>query len=287
VDGRRGGVQTGGLISSSGWPRLASDPGSDHMVKVRKDEDVYQLMVETILDRAILMLDANGRVSTWNAGAEQISGYKKKDILGQHFSLFYTEEDSQSGKPEQELHAATARDRFEDQGWRLRKDGSRYWADVVITPMRDESGDLAGFLMLIRDLTDQRNREQELRRSRERFQRAVESAPNAMVMVNRSGRIEMVNLQAEWVFGYSRDELLGRPIEMLIPSRYRGRHREHRMSFFANSTPRPMGVGLDLYALRKVGSEFPVEIGLNPIETDEGAMELCGKVGDDGVKQAA
>jgi PAS domain S-box-containing protein len=248
------------------------------MIQVRKDEDVYRLMVESILDRAILMLDVNGRVSTWNAGAEQISGYKKKDILGQHFSLFYTEEDSQRGKPEQELLVATARDRFEDQGWRLRKDGSRYWAHVVITVMRDQSGDLAGFLMLIRDLTDQRNREQELRRSRERFQRAVESAPNAMVMINRSGRIELANLQAECVFGYSRDELLGRPIEMLIPARFRRRHPEHRMSFFANSTPRPMGVGLDLYALRKDGSEFPVEIGLNPIETDEGAMVLAAIV---------
>jgi phosphoserine phosphatase RsbU/P len=248
------------------------------MIEARKDEDVYRLMVESILDRAILMLDVNGRVSTWNAGAEQISGYKKKDILGQHFSLFYTEEDSQRGKPEQELLVATARDRFEDQGWRLRKDGSRYWAHVVITVMRDQSGDLAGFLMLIRDLTDQRNREQELRRSRERFQRAVESAPNAMVMINRSGRIELANLQAECVFGYSRDELLGRPIEMLIPARFRRRHPEHRMSFFANSTPRPMGVGLDLYALRKDGSEFPVEIGLNPIETDEGAMVLAAIV---------
>ena len=208
----------------------------------------------------------------------EIIGYKKKEILDQHFSQLYTEEDARKGKPEQELLAAAAQDRFEDQGWRLREDGSRYWAQVTITAMRDETGDLAGFLTLIRDLTDQRNKEKELRRSHERFQRAVEAAPNAMVMVNRSGRIEMVNLQAECVFGYSRDELLGRPIEMLIPPRYRRHHHEHRMSFFANPTPRPMGVGLDLYALKKDGAEFPVEIGLNPIETDQGPVVLAAIV---------
>jgi PAS domain S-box-containing protein len=152
------------------------------MIQVRKNDDVYPLMVEAILDRAIFVLDANGRVSTWNAGAEQIIGYKQKDIFGQHFSLFYTEEDAQRGKPEQELLAAVSQDWFEEQGWRLRKDRSRYWAHVVISAMRDETGNLVGFLTLIRDLTDQRNREKELRRGHERFQHAVESAPNAMVI---------------------------------------------------------------------------------------------------------
>jgi len=248
------------------------------MIQVRKNDDLYRLIVEAILDCAIFMLDVNGRVFTWNAGARRIIGYKKKEILDQHFSLLYTDEDAQKGKPEQELLAAAAQDRFEGQGWRLRKDGSRYWAHVAISPVRDETGDIAGFVTLIRDLTDQRNREKELRRSHERFQRAVESAPNAMAMVDRSGRIEMVNLQAECVFGYSRDELLGRPIEMLIPAQRRGRHREHRMSFFANPSPRPMGLGMDLYALRKDGSEFPVEIGLNPIETDHGPVVLAAIV---------
>jgi sigma-B regulation protein RsbU (phosphoserine phosphatase) len=248
------------------------------MVQVRKHDDAYRLVVETILDCAIFMLDANGRVFSWNAGAERIKGYSTKDILGRHFALFYPREDAQRGKPEQELLAAATQNRFEDQGWRIRKDGSRFWAHVAITAMRDEAGDLTGFVTLTRDLTDQRNRENELWRSHERFQRAVESAPNAMVMVDRAGRIEMLNLQTEVVFGYSRDELLGRPIEVLIPARFRGRHPEHRMSFFANPKPRPMGVGMELYALRKDGSEFPIEIGLNPIETNEGAMVLAAIV---------
>ena len=179
-------------------------PGGNHMIQVRQSDHLYRLMVKTILDCAIFMLDVDGRVFTWNGGAEGITGYNDTVILGQHFSLFYTEEDVQGGKPEQELLAAAAQHRLEDQGWRLRKDGSRYWAHVAITAMRDETGNLTGFVVLIRDLTDQRNTEKELRRSGERFQRAVESAPNAMVMVNRSGRIETMNLQAECAFAIRR-----------------------------------------------------------------------------------
>jgi PAS domain S-box-containing protein len=115
-------------------------------------------------------------------------------------------------------------------------------------------------------------------KSEEPFRQVVESAPNAMVMVNRGGRIEMVNAQAERVFGYARAELLGRPVEMLVPKRFRGRHPGMRGSFFSAPRSRPMGAGRDLYALRKDGSEFPVEIGLNPIETDEGTMVLSAIV---------
>jgi two-component system, sensor histidine kinase PdtaS len=120
--------------------------------------------------------------------------------------------------------------------------------------------------------------EQALRKSEERFRHVVESAPNAMVMINRAGVIEMVNAQAERVFGYARAELLGQSVEMLVPERFRGRHPGMRGSFFADPRSRPMGAGRDLYALRKDGSEFPVEIGLNPIETDEGTMVLSAIV---------
>jgi PAS domain S-box-containing protein len=110
------------------------------------------------------------------------------------------------------------------------------------------------------------------------FRQVVESAPNAIVMIGPTGLIEMVNAQTERVFGYTRDELLGKPIEMLVPERYRPNHPELRKSFFADPVSRPMGAGRDLYGLKKDGSEFPVEIGLNPIETDEGTMVLSAIV---------
>jgi PAS domain S-box-containing protein len=120
--------------------------------------------------------------------------------------------------------------------------------------------------------------EQALRKSEERFRQVVEAAPNAMVMVNVAGRIEMVNAQAERVFGYSRDELLGQPVEMLVPDRFRVGHPALRHVFFTHPVARPMGAGRDLYARRKDGSEFAVEIGLNPIETEDGAMVLSAIV---------
>ena len=123
----------------------------------------------------------------------------------------------------------------------------------------------------------QRNR-LALQRSEVGFRQVVESAPNAIVMSGPTGRIEMVNAQTERVFGYTRDELLGKPIEMLVPERYRPNHPELRKSFFADPVSRPMGAGRDLYGLKKDGSEFPVDIGLNPIETDEGTMVLSAIV---------
>src|SRR5579863_8670233 len=124
----------------------------------------------------------------------------------------------------------------------------------------------------------EQNVEQALRRSEERLRRVVEAAPNALVMINAGGKIEMVNAQAERVFGYSRSEILGQPVEMLVPERFRGGHPDLRASFFADPGTRPMGAGRDLFGLRKDGSEFPVEIGLNPIETEEGTMVLSAIV---------
>jgi PAS domain S-box-containing protein len=117
-----------------------------------------------------------------------------------------------------------------------------------------------------------------LQRSEERFRRVVESAPNAIVMIGHTGLIEMVNAEAERVFGYTRNELLGKPVEMLVPERHRSKHPELRASFFADAVPRPMGAGRDLYGLRRDGSEFPVEIGLNSIQTEEGTMVLSAIV---------
>jgi PAS domain S-box-containing protein len=124
----------------------------------------------------------------------------------------------------------------------------------------------------------QRDIERALEKSEARFRQVVESAPNAMVMINGAGLIEMVNAQAEMVFGYSRGELLGQPVEMLVPERFRGHHPELRHAFFGDPRSRPMGAGRDLYGLRKDASEFPVEIGLNPIETEEGPMVLSAIV---------
>jgi PAS domain S-box-containing protein len=216
------------------------------------------------------MLDRNGYVVNWNSGAERTKGYTENEIVGQYFAVFYTPEDQAAGHPEQALQAAAIQGAYREEGWRVRKDGQRFWARVVLEAIHDEQNQLLGFIDVTHDISARR-------RDEERFRRVVESAPNAIVMVNSAGVIDMVNAQAESLFGYARSELLGKPIELLMPERFRHRHPGLRQLFLTDPRSRYMA-GRDLFAVRKDGSEFPVEIGLNPIETDEGLMVLSSIV---------
>jgi PAS domain S-box-containing protein len=127
-----------------------------HEEEVRQNEEHFRLMVEAVQDYAIFMLDPDGRVASWNAGAERIKGYRPSEIIGQHFSRFYPPDSVARGWPDEELERARATGRFEDEGWRIRKDGSRFWANVVITAVHDPSGQLRGFTKITRDLTERR-----------------------------------------------------------------------------------------------------------------------------------
>ncbi|HEX3105771.1 MAG TPA: PAS domain S-box protein [Terriglobales bacterium] len=138
-----------------------------------QSEQRFRLFVEAVRDYAIFMLDPSGRITTWNNGAERIKGYKPWEIIGQHFSVFYPEEDLKSRKPWHELEVAAEEGRFEDEGWRLRKDGTRFWANVIITAIKDESGRLLGFGKVTRDLTEKRRAHQELERAHQHLQKEV------------------------------------------------------------------------------------------------------------------
>jgi PAS domain S-box-containing protein len=132
-------------------------------IALHRSEDRFRLMAEAVQDYAIFMLDPEGYISTWNRGAERIKGYKAAEIIGQHFECFYPEEDVRAGKPRMELKVAVEQGRFEDEGWRRRKDGSEFWANVIITPVRDETNELIGFAKVTRDITDRMQKEKSLR----------------------------------------------------------------------------------------------------------------------------
>jgi PAS domain S-box-containing protein len=138
---------------------------------LRRSEHTFQLLVESIQDYAVFMLDPDGRVATWNGGAERIKGYAAQEIIGQHFSVFYQPEDVAQGKPRWELEIAEREGRHEDEGWRVRKDGTRFWANVAISAMRDGHGALMGFAKVTRDLTERRRVEQALTRSNQELER--------------------------------------------------------------------------------------------------------------------
>jgi len=231
-----------------------------------ESEGRFRSMMAAVKDYAIFMLDPLGHVSSWNTGAERIKGYRAEEILGQHFSRFYLQQDIAIGKPEAELKTAIAVGQVEDEGWRIRKDGSRFWANVIITAVRDDSGNLLGFAKVTRDLTDRKRTEDALRESEAHARTLFEFSPDAVLVSDSEGRITAANARIETVFGYRRDELLGRSVDSLIPQRFRIVHPKHRAEYAAEPRMRPMGVGLELYALRKDGTEFPVDIMLGTIE---------------------
>lgn len=231
------------------------------------DDACYRWLVSEVIDYGLVMLDPAGYIQSWNRGAETITGYQPDQVIGQHCAVLYPTEYQASQKPQKDLEQARQAGRFRSEDWRLRLDGSVFLAEIVLTPLLDQRGQLRAYALLLRDITVQQ-------RVEDRFQRVVEYSPSAMVMVNPSGLIEMVNTQTERMFGYSRAEILGQTVECLLPNRFRQQHPAMRQAFFHHPSPRPMGAGRELYGLHRDGSEFPIEIGLNPIETDAGMMVL-------------
>jgi PAS domain S-box-containing protein len=174
-------------------------------------EDRFQLLVEAVVDYGIFMLDPEGHVVSWNSGAANLKGWQRDEIVGQHFSVFYPKEVAASGWPEEELRRAKQLGRFEDEGWRIRKDGTRFWANVIITALYDRTGELTGFAKITRDLTERRQHEEELRESEARFRLLVESVRDyAIFMLDVNGNVRSWNAGAQALKGYSADELIGR-----------------------------------------------------------------------------
>ena len=182
------------------------------------EQERVRTIAESVQDHGLFMIDAQGVVTTWNSGAERQKGYTAEEIIGKNFSCFYTPEDVFAGKPQEAIRTALEVGQFEDQGWRVRKDGSRFWAQVVMRPVRDGEGNLRGFSKITHDLTQSRTMEM-------RYQTLLEAAPDAIVIVNRQGEIEFANSQMERLFGYTRLEIHGKSVDSLVPARVPGYSR--------------------------------------------------------------
>jgi len=185
---------------------------SEECGKIRdlSEEQRFQLLVTGITDYAIYMLNPEGIVSSWNAGAERFKGYAAHEIIGQHFSLFYTEEDRRSGKPTRALQTAREQGKFEDEGWRVRRDGTRFWASVVVDPIWGPSGELIGFAKITRDITERKAAEEALRESEDRFRLLVQSVTDyAIYMISPTGVVTNWNAGGERIKGYKQEEIVG------------------------------------------------------------------------------
>jgi PAS domain S-box-containing protein len=188
-------------------------------VQLRQSEERFRLLVSGVKDYAIFMLDPDGHVATWNAGARQIKGYEANEIIGSHFSRFYPPEAIKRNLPATELQGAMMQGRFEDEGWRIRKDGSRFWANVIITAVRNSAGQLIGYSKITRDLTERREHEEALRQSEERFRLLVDGVTEyAIMMLDAEGFVASWNAGAERIKGYKSREILGKHISYFYPA---------------------------------------------------------------------
>ena len=233
---------------------------------LRRSEERFRLLVEGVEDYAIFMLDPAGCVLSWNAGAERNTGYRAEEIIGEHFSAFYTKEDAERGHPEEELRIAAEQGGYEEEGLGVRKDGSRFWASVVITALRDERDELRGFSKIVRDITVRRQTEEALRESEERKTAIMEAALECIITIDHAGLILDFNPAAEQTFGYRRDEVLGQELaRMIIPPSLRDSHRNGMARYLATGEGPVLNRRSELPGMRADGTEFPVELTIVPI----------------------
>ena len=238
-------------------------------IALQNSEQRFRLLVETVQDYAIFMLDPEGRVTSWNSGAQRIKGYAASEIIGQHFSRFYPAEDLRAGKPEMELAIAAEEGRIEDEGWRLRKDGSKFWANVTITAVHDHSGKLIGFAKVTRDVTERMRAAQQLRESEERYRTVAETATDAIVSIDDHSCIQFVNPATSRIFGFQASELIGQPLTMLMSQRLRDQHFQGLEQYMRSGIRRLNWTGAELIGRRKHGEEFPVEVSFGEVTSGE------------------
>jgi PAS domain S-box-containing protein len=236
----------------------------------------FRVLVDSVIDYGIFMLDAQGRVRTWNAGAEQIQGYRADEIVGQHVSLFYPPEDVAEGKCDEELRIARDKGRFEQEGWRIRKDGARFWANAVITPIRDHNRTLIGYAKVTRDLTERRKAEEELKTTEDRLRLLIASVKDyAIFVLDPSGNVATWNPGAERLKGYSADEIIGRHFSTFYPREDVDAGKCEMELEGARAAGRFEDEG---WRLRKDGTRFWANVIITPLREADGTLVGYAKV---------
>jgi PAS domain S-box-containing protein len=232
------------------------------------EETKYRLLIDAIVDYAIYMLDIDGLVSSWNSGAQRSTGYDTADILGKHFSLLYGDEDRLARRPEEHLLIARTEGRFETESWHVRKDGTQYWASVVIDPVRTDDGTLIGYAKITRDLTEREKDKNRLRHSEEQFRRLVQGVEDyAIYMLDTQGLVSSWNSGAQRIKGYTSDEIIGQSFSLFYTLDDRAKHEPARALRIATETGRFENEG---WRLRKDGSSFWAHVVIDRILDDDG-----------------
>jgi len=252
-------VAAGWIVQrNTSWREIAEEA-------LQESERKYRALIQGIREYAIYMLGPQGEIRTWNPGAEQMTGCTPEEAIGQNFSRFFPPDDIALGRPQEILRLAAANGDYEEQGARMRKDKSRFQVRANFTASRDSAGKLRGFSVISRDLTE--NSESDTK-----YRGLLEAAPDAMVVVDQSGGIVLLNVQAEKQFGYRRHELLGQKVTNIIPVGFAERLIADDLRSTEDALAQQIGTGIELIGLRKDGGEFPIEIMLSPLVSAEGTL---------------
>jgi PAS domain S-box-containing protein len=248
-------------------------------IDLRKSEERYRLMVEGVKDYAIFMLDTTGHICTWNDGARRIKGYAPNEIIGKHFSIFYTAEDLEDGKPPRELKIAIETGKYEEEGWRIRKNGSLFWASVVITALFNEQNKLIGFSKVTRDLTERKENEEVLRQSEERYRSLVEQVTDyGIFLMDEKGRIVSWNEGARRIAGYEASEIIGKYFSIFYPEEDILNGKPAHELKVARTEGKYEEEG---WRVRKDGSLFWASVVITAVYNSEGALIGYSKVNRD------
>jgi PAS domain S-box-containing protein len=234
----------------------------------RMSEQRFQLLIDSVTDYAIYMLDPDGTVVSWNSGARRFKGYEADEIIGRNFSAFFSEEDRSAGLPQRALETAAREGRFEAEGWRYRKDGTRFWANAVLDPIRGDDGELLGFAKITRDITERREAEQELYASEQRFRMLVQGVTDyAIYMLDTDGRVTNWNAGAQAIKGYSADEIVGQHFSRFYTAEDREREEPKRA---LETALREGKYEKEAERCRKDGTRFFAHVVIDPIYDDSG-----------------
>lgn len=247
-----------------------SEPSGAQSIAGMRDE--LALLIDGATNYAIYLLDPDGRVTIWNRGAERIKGWTAAEIVGRDFAIFYPADEVAAGKPQSDLARATALGRFEEESWRLRKDGSEFLASVTMTALQDEAGALRGFGKVVRDITDQKAAEAALERRESHLRSILETVPDAMVVIADDGTICSFSAAAERLFGFAEVDVMGRNVSMLMPEPDRGRHDGYLTRYLTTGERRVIGHTRLVTGLKQDGTTFPMELAVG--ETVSGGQRL-------------
>ncbi len=262
-------------------PESESETLASEVDRSRRDSgtagfgNLHKRLIDSIQDYAIFALDPDGYILSWNSGAERLKGYVEGEVLGRHLSLFYTPEDRAAGKPDRDLKDALEFGHKDDEGWHVRKDGTRFWASMVLTPVRSSSGELLGFAKVTRDLTERRLAEETLRASEEQFRLMIESVKDyAIFMLDPTGHVKTWNGGAERIKGYRADQIIGKHFSIFYPP-------EDPPGKPASELAIALRVGRyeeEGWRLRRDGSRFMASVVITPVHTEGGVLAGFAKV---------